>query len=176
MMLLRLKPGVDPRAFALDVRRALFPAGGEAVTTRDLLDQGGVSLRNFASEVEALMIAALAVGVLSLGVQALRAVVERRRSVGLMRALGLQPHQLVAGVIIESLLAAAAGVVVGIVSGSAIGYFFMSRYYTGGAVSLQVDTLSLAVILTFVTAAAVTVGPALAAVRTAPAQALRLMG
>lgn len=174
-VLMRLKPGVDPNAFAFDVRRSQFPTGVEATTTRELLDQGGANLRNFASEIQALLISGLAVGVFSLGVQALRAVFERRRSIGLLRALGFQPPQLVAAVIGESLLVVAAGVVAGVPSGLAVGYLFMSRYYTGSGVGLQPGTLSIGVALAFLAAVSVTIGPALAAARTAPAQALRLI-
>jgi putative ABC transport system permease protein len=172
-LLLRLKPGTDPSAFALEIRRSMFPTGVEATTTRALLEQGGASLRNFASEIQTLLIGGLVVGVLSLGVQALRAVFERRRSTGLLRALGFQPRQLTAAMMGESLLAAAAGVIVGVPSGLGVGYLFMSQYYTGGGVRVQVDTLSVAVALALAAAACVTLGPALAIARTAPAQALR---
>lgn len=69
----------------------------------------------------------------------------------------------------------AAGVVAGVLSGLAVGYLFTSRYSTGSGVGLQLGTLSIGVALAFLTAAGVTIGPALAAVRTAPAQALRLI-
>lgn len=173
-MLLRLKPGVDPDAFALDVRRSMFPGGVEATTTQDLIDEGGANLRNFASEMELLLIAGLGVGVLSLGVQALRAVVERRRSTGLLRALGFQSSPLVAGVVGESVLAAAAGIVAGLLSGAGVGYLFISMY-TGGAVGFPVGTVSFAAAIAIVTAAIVTAGPALTLARTAPARALRLL-
>jgi len=65
--------------------------------------------------------------------------------------------------------------VVGIAVGLFLGFVVMAGYYPGGEVHIQLDFLSLAVALIFVTAAAVTVAPAVAVARTAPAQALRLI-
>ena len=173
--LVRLKPGVDPAAFALDVRRSLFPSGVQATTTRDLLDRGVMTLTNFGTEIELLLTAGLAVGVLSLGVLALRAVVERRRTIGLLRAVGFQPRQLLVAVIGESLLTAGAGVIVGVVGGLVMGYLLIIQLYPGGQVSIQAGNLLVAVALIFFTAAAVTIVPAMAVARIAPAEALRLV-
>ncbi|HEX2681288.1 MAG TPA: hypothetical protein VHQ03_08345 [Candidatus Dormibacteraeota bacterium] len=92
-----------------------------------------------------------------------------------LRALGFQPPQLMAAVIAESLFAVAAGVAACVASGLAVGYLYMSRYYTGSGVGLQLGTLSIGVALAVLIAAGVTIGPAVAAARTAPAQALRLI-
>jgi putative ABC transport system permease protein len=174
-LLVRLKPGVDASSFALDVRRSMFPGGVEASTMRDLLDRGAAIFRDFASEMEVMLSAGLAVGVVSLGVLALRAVVERRRSIGLLRAVGFQPRQLLAAVIGESLLTAGAGVVVGAAAGLSFAYLFIAAAYPRGAFAFQTVNFAAAVVLLLVTAAVVTVAPALAIARTAPAQALRLV-
>lgn len=174
-LLLRLNPGVDPAGFAFEVRRSQFPTGVEAVTTRDQLDQGSAIFRNFVGEMEIVLITGLGIGVLSLGVLALRAVVERRRSIGLLRAVGYQPRQLLAAVIGESLLTAATGVVVGVAVGLFVGFVVVARYEPGHAVAIQVESTALAVALVFVTAAVVTLAPAIAVARTAPAEALRLI-
>jgi putative ABC transport system permease protein len=174
-LLLRLKPGVDASSFALDVRRSTFPSGVEASSVRDLLDQGGALFRNFASETELMLSAGLAVGVLSLGVLALRAVVERRRWIGLLRAVGFQPRQLLGAVVGESVLTAAAGVAVGGASGLVFGYLFIASAYPGSGFGFQGGNFAVAAALVLVTAVAVTVAPALAVARTAPAEALRLI-
>jgi putative ABC transport system permease protein len=172
-LLLGLKPGVDPAAFALDVRRSFFPSGVEAVATRDLLDAGAAPLQNFASEAQLLVTAGLLVGVLSLGILAMRAVVERRRSIGVLRAVGFQARHLMVAVVGESMLTASGGVVVGLSLGLILGSLFMREYSPSAQVSVQVGQLALVVALVLATAAAVTVLPALAVARTAPAEALR---
>ena len=145
------------------------------MTTRELLDQGSAIFRNYIGELELVLIAGLGVGVLSLGVLALRAVVERRRSIGLLRAVGYQPRQLLTAVMGESLLTAATGVVVGVAVGLFVGFAVIARYEPGHAVTIQLDALAVAVALIFVTAALVTLPPAIAVARTAPAEALRLI-
>ncbi|HEV2028314.1 MAG TPA: FtsX-like permease family protein [Candidatus Dormibacteraeota bacterium] len=173
-LLLKLKPGVDPAVFALDVRRSLFPSGVEAVPTRDLLDAGSAAVRNFAAEAQLLITAGLLAGVLSLGILAMRAVVERRRSIGVLRAVGFQSRQLMLAVVGESLLTAAGGIVVGLFIGLILGSLFIQEYFPGSPVSIQFGQLALVVGLVLGTAAAVTVLPALAVARTAPAEALRV--
>lgn len=175
-LLLKLKPGVDPAVFALDVRRSLFPSGVEAVPTRDLLDAGSAAVRNFAAEAQLLITAGLLVGVLSLGILAMRAVVERRRSIGVLRAVGFQSRQLMLAVVGESLLTATGGIVVGLFIGLILGSLFIQEYFPGSPVSIQFGQLALVVGLVLGTAAAVTVLPALAVARTAPAEALRVAG
>jgi len=173
-LLLGLKPGVDPAAFALDVRRSFFPSGVEAVATRDLLNAGAAPLQNFATEAQLLITAGLLVGVLSLGILAMRAVVERRRSIGVLRAVGFQARHLMVAIVGESLLTATGGVVVGLLVGLILGSLFMREYSPSAQVSVQVGQLVLVVALVFATAATVTVLPALAVARTAPAEALRV--
>ena len=173
-LLLKLKPGVDPAAFALDVRRSLFPSGVDAIATSVLLDAGSAPLRNFAAEAQLLIAAGLLVGVLSLGILAMRAVVERRRSIGVLRAVGFQARGLMLAVVGESLLTAAGGIVVGLVVGLILGSMFVPEYLPSAPITVQFGQLAIVVALIMLTAAAVTVLPALAVARTAPAAALRM--
>lgn len=173
-LLMKLKAGVDPATFALDVRRSLFPSGVEAVPTSALLDAGSAPLRNFAAEAQLLIIAGLLVGVLSLGILAMRAVVERRRSIGVLRAVGFQARGLMLAVVGESLLTAGGGIVVGLIVGVALGSLFVPEYLPSSQVTVEFGQLVIVVALTLLTAAAVTVLPALAVARLAPAEALRV--
>lgn len=173
-LLLKLKPGVEPAAFAFDVRRSFFPSGVEAVPTAAILDAYTAPLRNFAALAQWLITAGLLVGVLSLGILAMRAVVERKRSIGVLRAVGFQSRQLMVAVIGESLLTAAGGIVVGLSVGLILGTLFMRYSSPGAHVTVPVGQLALVVVLVLATAAMVTVLPALAVARTAPAEALRM--
>ncbi|MDQ2942977.1 MAG: FtsX-like permease family protein [Candidatus Dormibacteraeota bacterium] len=172
--LLKLNPGVDPAAFAFDVRRSLFPFGVEAVTTRELMDAAAAPLRNFAAEAQVLITAGLLVGVLSLGILAMRAVVERRRSIGVLRAVGFQSRHLMVAVVGEALLTAAGGIVVGLFIGLTLGSLFVREYYPAAQISFDFAQLAVVVALVLTTAAAVTVIPALAVARISPAEALRM--
>ena len=173
-LLLKLRPGVDPAAFAVDVRRSYFPSGVDAVTTRALMDAAAAPLNNFAGEAQLLITAGLLVGVLSLGILAIRAVVERRRSIGLLRAVGFQSRHLMFAVVGESLLMATAGIVVGLIVGLTLGSLFIRQYSPTNQITVQPGQLALVVALVYATAAAVTALPALAVARVAPANALRM--
>ena len=173
-LLLKLRPGIDPAAFAVDLRRSLFPSGVEATAISTLLDAGSAPLRNFAAEGQLMIVAGLFVGVLSLGILAMRAVVERRRSIGVLRAVGFQARGLMVAVVGESLLTAAGGIIVGLFVGLALGFLFVPEYLPSAQISVQVGQLVIVVALILATAGAVTVLPALAVARTAPAEALRM--
>ena len=58
--------------------------------------------RTFFSVIDVLMRMGLVVGILSLGILALRAVVERRHIIGVLRALGYRRRSVMAGLMIES--------------------------------------------------------------------------
>ena len=62
----------------------------------------------------AMMRVGLLVGILGLGAVALRAVIERRRAIGVLRAVGYLRLQVLAGMLIETALIATAGLVVGL--------------------------------------------------------------
>jgi ABC-type antimicrobial peptide transport system permease subunit len=68
----------------------------------------------------------------------------------------------------------AALAVIGLFVGLALGFFFVPEYLPSAQISVQVGQLVIVVAMILVTAAAVTVLPALAVSRTAPAEALRM--
>jgi putative ABC transport system permease protein len=116
----------------------------------------------------------LLVGVLSLGILALRAVIERRRGIGMLRALGYRPGQVMAGIVLEALITATSGALVGIAVGLLISVIV--RNVAIPTATLEIDTVSLAVTvgLIYVAVLVVTIPPALRAARLPPVQALRV--
>jgi putative ABC transport system permease protein len=118
----------------------------------------------------------LLVGVFSLGTIALRAVVERRRAIGVLRAIGYRPGQVLLGIILETVLTATAGVAVGIGAAYGIG----SSAIVGGAIKISFVpdawTLWSAIGLVYAAVLLVTVLPAIRAARLRPAEALRATG
>jgi putative ABC transport system permease protein len=166
-VLVKAKPGVDPHALATQIRQALLPEGAEVTTIPDLLTQRLVAFELFASVPVLFMRMGIVIGILSLAILALRAVVQRRRSIGVLRALGYRRGEVVAGVVTEAALTTTCGVVVGVVTGIVAAYLYLN--WTVTATPFGIDVGGLAATLGFAT-----VGPALAAARTPPAQALRL--
>jgi putative ABC transport system permease protein len=120
----------------------------------------------------------LLIGVASLGILSIRAVIERRRSTGVLRAIGYSRLGVVAGMLVEGTLTATCGLIVGIGAGLAGGYLWareLAGVIPGGSVGL--DTNAVAAMVGFVYGAVllVTIGPAVQASRVVPAEALRLL-
>jgi putative ABC transport system permease protein len=176
VLLLKAASGVTPRALADQVQRATFAQGADATTTRQILDDDYATGRGFVDLLLALMRVGLLVGVFSLGTIALRAVVERRRAIGVLRAIGFRPGQVLFGIVLETALVATVGVAVGVAAAYGIG----SSALVGGRIyaSFVPDawTLFSALGLVYAGVLLVTLLPALRAARLRPAEALRVMG
>lgn len=168
-------PGSDPRAVARTIQRAVFAQGAEASTVSDLLAAADIPLAKVLQDTLRFMLGiGLLIGVLSLGILALRAVVERQRSIGVLRALGYRPGNVLAGMLVEVLLTATIGAAVGIGVGLQMGFVLTDPVF--GAANFRVDGTFLALTLAVMygTALAVTFVPALRAARLPAVEALRV--
>jgi putative ABC transport system permease protein len=116
----------------------------------------------------------LLVGVLSLGILALRAVIERRRSIGLLRALGYRPGQVLAGIVSEGLITATCGALVGIGVGVFLARQLMILFLPSAHIEIDGAALALIVGLIYLAVLAVTIPPAMRAARLPAVEALRL--
>lgn len=175
MMLLKAAPGISPDELSRNLQQALLDSGVIVTTTKSLMDQdfaAGVGQVDF---LILLLRVGLLVGVSSLGAVALRAVIERRRSIGMLRAIGYQPRQILVGMLIETAVVATAGMAVGLIIGYALGGPTIEALSADA--SFNPDPFGLAVTVGLVYAAVllVTFLPALQASRLRPAEALRVM-
>ncbi|TMD74637.1 MAG: FtsX-like permease family protein [Chloroflexi bacterium] len=173
-VLAKTAPGADPVATARQIQRAVFSQGAEATTVKEMLDSASSAGQAFTDMVRLVMGIGLLVGVLSLGILALRAVIERRRSIGMLRALGYRPRQVLAGMVTEAVITATCGALVGIGVGVPISAVLAHGYLPGAP--LEVDYLSLALIIgvLYLAVLAVTIVPALRAAGLPAVEALRL--
>jgi putative ABC transport system permease protein len=174
-VLIKAKPGVDARALAGQIRQALLPDGAQVTATADLYRQRDIDFGLFASVPVLFMRMGIVIGILSLAILALRASVQRRRSIGVLRALGYRRGEVVAGVVTEATLTTICGALVGIATGIAAAYIYLNGT-TAPTSPFSLDVVSLAGTLALMFAAVLlaALGPALAAARTSPGQALRL--
>jgi putative ABC transport system permease protein len=157
-----------------EIRRSYVSAGVDATTTRELLDTGRSQGRAFLLFFRLLMGMGMVVAVVSLGILALRAVVERGRAIGILRALGYQPRQVLGGMLGESSISASLGVVVGLAVGWIAWHIFVQGLHQSAPPLPEEAVLLLAIYLgVLAVTVAVTAGPALQASRLTPIEALR---
>jgi putative ABC transport system permease protein len=174
-VLIRTTPGVDARAFAQEVRQTTFGQGVDAVATKELGDlyfQQGVWYFSFFT---LLLQTGVVVGVLSLGILALRSAIDRRRAIGVLRALGYRPAQILAGVLIEATVTSTVGVAVGLGIGLAAGFAFQSESGAQQA-PLYWGMILAPAIAIFIAVWLVTIGPAVRTSRLPTTEALRIIG
>jgi putative ABC transport system permease protein len=176
MMLLTAAPGTSADNLARNLQRATLAQGTDVSTTKQLLESDYESSSGPLTFLLLLMRIGLLVGIASLGAVALRAVVERRRTIGMLRAVGYQPAQLLVGMLAETAAVATAGLAVGVVVAYALGITLISGLAPGAAFSPDIDSLGLTIGLVYAAVLLVTLLPALRAARLRPAEALRVTG
>ncbi len=176
MLLLKAAPGTSAGALAKDLQRATLSLGVAVSTTKSLVEQDDVVGGGAAGFITWLLRIGLTVGVLSLGAVALRAVIERRRPIGVLRAMGYQPGQVLAGMLTETAVLATAGMAVGLTVAYALGPTFIANFVNRSRFSPDVGSLAVTIGLVYAAVLLVTVLPALRAARLRPAEALRVMG
>jgi putative ABC transport system permease protein len=176
-ILIGLKPGAEALTTARTIERAVYATGADVTPIADLLVEArrGISFVTF---IYIIFGVGLFVGVAGLGILAVRAVTERKRSIGLLRAMGYSSRSVILGMLTEATLTATCGLVVGLGGGLVAGTF-VARELAGippGA-AFAVDTSALFGMVVFVYAAVllVTIGPSVQASRIRPAEALRLL-
>jgi len=117
---------------------------------------------------------AVVVGVLSFGILALRAAIERRRTIGVLRAVGYRPGQVLGGLLTEALVTTTVGVAAGIGIGLAVAWAYVTA---AGITQPQVDIeqVLLPAVLIYAAVLLVTIGPAVQASRMRASEALRIV-
>jgi ABC-type lipoprotein release transport system permease subunit len=176
-VLLTLRPGANSRALAHEIERAGFAQGVQATSIRDMLDQDVASSIAWTTQLDGLLHMGLLVGVLALAMIGLRAAVERRRPIGILRALGYQPPSLLVGLLAEAALLATLGVLAGVGGGLVIAYFVRDIAVPPGTpFSVDLPRVAIALAIVYSTVVLVTGPLASRAARLAPAEAVRLIG
>jgi putative ABC transport system permease protein len=173
-ILAKITPGADARTVARQIEREIVNQGADTSTIDELYAASSSGTKAFTDFMRLVMGMGLLVGVLSLGILALRAVVERRRSIGVLRALGYRPGQVLAGIVSEGLITATCGMLVGIGVGVLMSGVLIKVFFPGARLLIDVSSLALIVGLIFAAVLAVTIPPALRAARLPVVEALRV--
>jgi hypothetical protein len=160
-------------AVARAMQQSVADRGGRAVSVLALLESAALADRAFQDMITVLMRMGLLVGVLGLGIVALRVATERRQVIGILRAIGYRRRDVALSLLVESAVVTTLGTVVGVVTGLAMGYA-LSRGSGSGAFGIDIGLIGGVLAVVYLAAFAVTVLPAWQASRLPPARAVRL--
>jgi putative ABC transport system permease protein len=173
-----VREGADPGQVAARLKGDLLANGVKAETFRALVDDRLRGTTAFIRLLEGFLALGLVIGIAGLGVVMVRAVRERRREIGMLRAMGFPARVVRRAFLIEATFIAAQGIVIGGVLGLVTGFSVLSNSSTFGDKALPF-TVPWAVIALLAVAALVAsllavAAPASQASRIKPAVALRI--
>ena len=174
---LTVAPGVSTTHAAQDAKRAFFAAGLVLFDIQSLIAISINTTDGFIGLLEIFVGLGLAVGIAAMGILALRAVVERRRQIGMLRAMGFTQSMVLRTYFLEYTVLTLVGVAVGVVLGVLIVYnLTVSPSATTEGITTFVapwaTILEIAVIAYLLVLVAIA-GPSLRAARLPPAEAVR---
>jgi len=109
--------GADPEVVASTLEGQLAPAGIDASTFRAVVDEALAAYDGFLRLLQGFLSLGLVTGIAGLGVVLVRAVRERRREIGVLRAVGVRPEVVRNAFLVEAGFLAVQGTVLGVALG-----------------------------------------------------------
>jgi putative ABC transport system permease protein len=171
-------PGEDPDEVAARLTGRLVENGADAESVRSLVDRALGTTRAFMALSQGFIALGLVIGIGGLAVVMIRSVRERRRQIGMLRAMGFPAATVRGAFIVESAFVAARGLVVGGAVALLSTYLLVTRSDAMGADRLPFGapwaTLAGLLLATLAIAVVATLAPAVRASRIRPAVALRV--
>lgn len=175
--LLSLNPGVDANTAAQKAKSAFLPYGLVLFDYQSLLASSLSTTEGIIGLLQIFVALGLAVGIAGMGIVALRAVVERRREIGMLRASGFTQRMILGAFVLEYSFVALLGIAIGTGLGLLIVFNLAASpsASAAGITSVAVPWTNLAIILVvaYGLAMAAVAGPSLRAARLPPADAVR---
>jgi putative ABC transport system permease protein len=166
----------NPDGFVSSFAGRFVTNGGSAETIRNTVHDQLSDQQQFFVLIRAYLALGLIVGIAGIGVIMVRAVRERRRQVGVLRALGVQAAAVRAAFVVESAFVAVEGLVIGTVLALVTAWSITLTNAFGAGLAFRVPVFAIAgvVVGTLICALLATAAPARAASRIQPAVALRV--
>ena len=173
-----LVPGANAQTFAAHLQSQFITNGTEAFSIAALMDEAFSMTHQIFQLFQGYLAMGLLVGIAGIAVVMIRAVRERRRQIGTLRALGFPARSVGRSFAIEAAYVALQGTLIGALLALLTLYTIIARSDAMGDVTFAVPYLQLAVLLTGTVVASLiaTIAPALSATRIRPAVALRMTG
>ena len=170
------EPGTDAVELATRLNAEFLENGADAASFREIVDENLSQQQQFFRLMQGYLALGLVVGIAGLGVVMVRAVRERRRQVGVLRALGFPSAAIRRAFVAESAFVALEGTLIGMALAIVTAWRLVGSDAFGESLAFSVPWVSLLVLLaaTFMASLAATAAPAQQASRIRPAVALRL--
>jgi putative ABC transport system permease protein len=176
--LLRVDEQADATAVSRELKKEFAASGAQTFLLDDLLGRGQQFMDTFVKIVQAFLAFGLVVGVAGLAVISARAVHERRREIGALRALGFKKGMVGWQFLVESSFIALLGILLGVAVGTLGGYNLFSVVIDDPDARFVFPWSQMLVIGAGVWVASLlfTIVPAVRASRIPPVEALRYEG
>ncbi|HEV7886766.1 MAG TPA: FtsX-like permease family protein, partial [Acidimicrobiales bacterium] len=176
LLFVAVRSGVDADRLAATVNGRYIDNGADARSFREIVSDNLGQQKQFFRLIQGYLALGLLVGIAGLGVVMVRAVRERRRQIGVLRALGFEAQAVRRAFIAESAFVAFEGIVIGTGLALVTAWRLVGNDTFGArlAFSVPVGQLALLVAGTFVASLVATATPAQQASRIKPAVALRI--
>jgi putative ABC transport system permease protein len=176
--LVKAAPDADPAEVADRIKADLIPNGVDARTFHEMVALGTSTQAGFFRIVQGYLGLGLLVGIAGLGVVMVRAVRERRRQIGMLRAMGFQTSVVKRAFLLEATFIASQGIVIGIALGLLTSWSVMtnSDAFSANAIQFSIPWAMVSVLLVVPMLASLlgVLAPATAASKVRPAIALRI--
>jgi putative ABC transport system permease protein len=171
-------PGADAEVVASSITGALIQNGASARTFRSVVDEQLQSQVGFFALLRAYLGLGLLIGIAGLGVVMVRAVRERRREIGMLRAIGFSAVVVRRAFMLEAAFITLQGILLGIGLGMLTSYSLLVNSDAFGNQKLDFSwpwtVLALIAVCPLVASLVATAWPATQAARIRPAAALRI--
>jgi putative ABC transport system permease protein len=175
---LKLTPGTSDVAVGASLEAGFLGNGLAATSIREAVDRSMAATNGFMQLMQGFLALGLLVGIAGLGVMMVRAVRERRRSIGVLRALGFHASTVRWAFLTESSFVALEGVLIGTILAIVTSYLLFTNFaafaqsITGFPVPWA--TVTVVVVVAALASVLVTLWPAKRASEIRPAVALRV--
>lgn len=176
LFLFKVKPGIDVQTVADALKWDFRALGMNAVNIRALIETVFDMINSIFQLFQVFLGLGLVVGIAGLGIITIRSVVERKREIGIMRAIGFERRKILASYVTEILFIATLAVVIGVAVGVIVTYEIFAIMVKDVDVTFSIPwfNIGIVVMITYAASLACTILPAYRASRIQPAEALRI--
>ncbi|HEX9613533.1 MAG TPA: FtsX-like permease family protein, partial [Candidatus Bathyarchaeia archaeon] len=139
--------GVDPTSVSNTLKKDFAHLGMQTIPIAALVSTFIQIGQSFLGIFEAFLALGLVVGIAGLGIISIRSVVERRKEIGVLRAIGYRKSMVLSAFLLENSYVALLGILIGIVLGIDLGYAIATS--PGSGLSFVIPWVSLLEIIAF---------------------------